>query len=69
VLVLTRRLNERIVLPGLGVAVCVVAIKGNTVRLGIEAPPDVRVMREELLEGSDVAPPAFVPAREEPLRA
>jgi carbon storage regulator CsrA len=49
VLVLSRRLNEKIVLPGLGVTIEVVALKGNVVRLGIEAPPDVKVLREELV--------------------
>lgn len=49
-LVLSRKPNEAIVLPGLGVTVRVLSIKGNAVRIGIEAPPDVGVVREELLE-------------------
>jgi carbon storage regulator CsrA len=52
VLVLTRRPHEKIVLPGLGVTIQVTAIQGGTVRIGIEAPSDVRVMREELLDQS-----------------
>jgi carbon storage regulator CsrA len=48
-LVLSRRLNEKIVLPGLGITVQVVALRGGTVRLGIEVPPDVAVLREELV--------------------
>ena len=48
-LVLSRRLNEKIVLPGLGVTLTVISVKGNGVRLGIEAPPDVQVLREELV--------------------
>ncbi len=51
-LVLSRRLHEKIVLPGLNVTIQVVAVKGGTVRIGIEAPPDVQVMREELLDQS-----------------
>jgi carbon storage regulator CsrA len=50
VLVLTRRPHEKIVLPGLHVTLQVVAVKGGVVRIGIEAPPDVRVLREELLD-------------------
>ena len=56
-LVLTRRPHEKIVLPGLGVTITVVAIKGGAVRLGFEAPPDVQVMREELLDQSQAAAP------------
>ena len=51
-LVLTRRPHEKIVLPSLGVTIQVVSIKGGSVRIGIEAPPDVQVMREELLDQS-----------------
>lgn len=47
-LVLTRRLNERIVI-GDNVRITVVGIRGNHVRLGIEAPPKVTVLRDELL--------------------
>ena len=54
-LVLTRRPHEKIVLPGLHVTLQVVAVKGGTVRIGIEAPPDVRVLREELLDQSQAA--------------
>jgi carbon storage regulator CsrA len=53
-LVLSRRLNERIVLPGLGITIEVVAVKPGVVRLGIEAPPDVPVFREEVLDRSPV---------------
>ncbi|GIX02778.1 MAG: hypothetical protein KatS3mg112_1715 [Thermogutta sp.] len=49
-LVLTRRENERIVLPTVHTSIRVVRISGSTVRLGIDAPPEVPVLREELLE-------------------
>jgi carbon storage regulator CsrA len=61
VLVLTRRLNEKVVLPGLGVIIEVVAVKGNVVRLGIQAPADVIIMREELI-GASAAPVPSTPA-------
>jgi len=47
-LVLSRKLNEKIVIDG-GIVVTVVKIDRNQVRLGIEAPGDVSVYREELL--------------------
>ena len=47
-LVLSRKLNEKIVIDG-GITVTVVKIDRNQVRLGIQAPGDVAVYREELL--------------------
>ena len=55
-LVLSRRLHESIVLPGLHVTIRVVAVNGDRVRLGIEAPKDIPVMREELLQDQSEAP-------------
>src|SRR3712207_211917 len=53
-LVLSRRAGEKIVFPGIGTTVQVVASKPGVVRLGIEAPPEVVVLRAGLLarEGS-----------------
>lgn len=47
-LVLTRRLNEKVVMTG-GITIAIAALDGVKVRLAIEAPPDVRILREELL--------------------
>jgi carbon storage regulator CsrA len=47
-LVLSRRSNERIVFPTLDILLQVLQIKGNTVRLGIEAPPEVTIFRDEV---------------------
>jgi carbon storage regulator CsrA len=47
-LVLTRRLKEKIVFPSIQTEVQVLGMKGGQVRLGIEAPPQVAVLREEL---------------------
>ena len=46
-LVLTRRESERIKL-GNSIVLTVIRVSGDRVRLGIEAPPDVLVLREEL---------------------
>jgi carbon storage regulator len=50
-LVLSRKVNEKIVIDG-GIVVTVVKIEGGQVRLGIEAPRDVKVYREEILTKS-----------------
>lgn len=47
-LVLTRRENEKILLPDVGVTVELISISGNRARLGISAPDDIRILREEV---------------------
>ena len=47
-LVLSRKLNEKIVFPGIQATVEVVGVRGNVVRLGIEAPHSVVILREEI---------------------
>jgi carbon storage regulator len=47
-LVLTRKLGERILVPDCDLTVTVVAIEGNSIRLGITAPVDLTVYREEV---------------------
>jgi len=48
-LVLTRRLGEAITI-GDNVKLIVVEIDGNQVKLGIEAPREIEIYREELFE-------------------
>ena len=48
-LVLTRRINESIVIND-DVSVLVVEVRGDRVRLGIEAPKDVTVHRKEVYD-------------------
>lgn len=56
-LLLTRRIHEEIVViekeTGEQIIVAPVGLCGNQV--GIEAPPEVKVLREELTEPSDAA--------------
>lgn len=47
-LVLSRKVGERIVLPESGVVLTVLSIRGGQIRLGISAPAQVAVYREEL---------------------
>jgi len=55
-LVLSRRKNERIRL-GHSIVVTVVKVAGDCVRLGIEAPADVLVLRGELEQRGAISPP------------
>ncbi len=48
-LILTRRVGEKLVI-GEKVTVTVLGVKGNQIRIGIDAPPDVQVHREEIFQ-------------------
>ena len=53
-LVLGRKIGESIQIDG-GIRVTVTKVRGGRVRLSIEAPPEMRVLRKELTESVDVA--------------
>jgi carbon storage regulator len=66
-LVLSRKRNEKIVIDG-QIVVTVVDIRGDKVRLGIEAPKDISIHRSEVYDAlkreqqdKPAAPPAEVP--------
>jgi len=48
-LILTRRVGETLMI-GDNVTVTVLGVKGNQVRIGVNAPKDVAVHREEIYE-------------------
>ena len=48
-LILTRKLNEEIKI-GSGITVKVIAISDNTVKIGIDAPQNIQIVRTELYE-------------------
>jgi carbon storage regulator len=48
-LILTRRVGETLMI-GDDVAVTVLGVKGNQVRIGVKAPQDVSVHREEIYD-------------------
>jgi carbon storage regulator len=68
-LVLSRRNGERIVIDG-RITVTVIGVRGRQVRLGIAAPAEVPVRREELhakTEPAAVKPDRHVPAGPQPI--
>lgn len=46
-LILTRRVGEAVIVGG-NVKVTVLGVKGNQVRIGVDAPKEVEVFREEI---------------------
>jgi carbon storage regulator len=48
-LILTRRIGETVII-GDDVSITVLGVKGNQVRLGVNAPRDVSVHREEIYQ-------------------
>jgi len=54
-LVMSRRKDQKIVFPALGITVTLLNVKGNTARVGVDAPSDIVVLREEIA-GSAAVP-------------
>ena len=72
-LVLSRRPNEKVLFPTINTAVRVASVKRGTVRLGIEAPPEVPILRAELLDraaewGANSPPASLAESRLRELR-
>jgi len=54
-LVLSRKENEKVLFPHLGIALQILRVGGGQVRLGIEAPHDVSVVRQEIASPEQLA--------------
>ena len=48
-LVLARQRNQRIII-GNDIIITVTDVRGDTVKLGVQAPPDISIHREEIYE-------------------
>ena len=48
-LILSRKLNEKVVI-GDGIVVSIVEIRGDQIKLGIDAPRSVKVFRQEVYD-------------------
>jgi carbon storage regulator len=54
-LVLSRKEGEEIVIPSLGITIMLVELGTHKARIGIEAPPHIRVWRRELMPSVEAA--------------
>ncbi|MDN5326565.1 MAG: carbon storage regulator [Moorella sp. (in: firmicutes)] len=71
-LVLTRRVNEAIIIDN-RIKITVVGIEDDKIRIGIDAPPEVSIVRQELLaavanENKVAARTAIIAAGELPMK-
>jgi carbon storage regulator CsrA len=55
-LVLSRHASQKIRIPNFNTVIQVVSIKGSSVRIGIEAPPEVLILRDELQQVGEQPP-------------
>ena len=62
-LVLRRKVGESIVLAGV-IHISVLAVEGERVKIGISAPPDVSIVREELLRTATNTPNSSAPVQQ-----
>ena len=51
-LVLTRRAHEKILIPAIKTSVQILNIRSNAVRLGIDAPPEIAIVRDEIADAN-----------------
>ena len=49
-LILTRRVDEVIYIDSCKIKIMVVSIDNGSVRIGIEAPPEISILRAELVD-------------------
>jgi carbon storage regulator CsrA len=54
-LVLSRKADQKVCFPGLGITVHILQVKGSSVRVGVDAPVEVRIMRDELQDDSSAS--------------
>jgi len=62
-LILTRRIGETVTI-GSNIKVVVLGVNGRQCRIGIDAPKDVTVLREEIADRSGQVKPRILPAEE-----
>ena len=48
-LILTRKQNESVIIDG-DIKITILGTKGKDVKIGIEAPEDVKILREEIYD-------------------
>lgn len=59
-LVLSRRESEKVLFPSLGISVEVLRVQGRKTRLGIQAPADVPILRDEIADLKNIE---FTPSK------
>lgn len=63
-LILTRKSDQEIIIDG-DIRIRVLSVKGNSVRLGIEAPANVPILRGELVDRMPIDQSRVVPVMDD----
>jgi carbon storage regulator CsrA len=63
-LVLSRRPQQKVLFPGLGISVEILSVQGQIVRVGVQAPREVAIWRDEIAP-ADAAATGITPQRRE----
>lgn len=53
-LILSRKQNQRILFPSLDITIEILRVSGNAVKVGVEAPSSVRVLRDEVVDSAEL---------------
>ncbi|MEX1040313.1 MAG: response regulator [Pirellulaceae bacterium] len=53
-LILSRKQNQRILFPNLEITIEILRVSGSAVKVGVEAPSNVRVLREEVVDTAEL---------------
>lgn len=53
-LVLSRKEDDKILFPNLGITVQILRVEGSKVRVGVDAPQDVKILRHELADAGQL---------------
>lgn len=69
-LVLSRKEDQKVAIPGLGISIKVVRCKKSSVTLGFEAPAEIRIVRDELdKNGISLKDPSFIKFMEDKVKS
>ena len=68
-LVLSRKERQEVLIPGLDIAIKVIRCKKSSVTLGFEAPPEIRIVRDDFDKGTSIKDADFARVLDEKIQS